>query len=475
MRIQYQFCEVALAAFLSSCFAAGATAQQSSQQQDLPILSPTVHAALYPEVMCVHCIVPQWDSGHILHLEIDKDPAVVTMYDRNGKKVLESRLEPPDFARVSILAAGATQAGGILAVGGGAMTDGSVQGFIAKTDLAGRTVQSVHTGRFSPRQVCEATDGTVWTLGYDLDFRDSPDADKNVLRHYSFEKGLLASLVSLDSISKSPDATLYISSPKKRSFLRCGKDRVSVLFWSAAQYIEVDASDGKPLCWKVALPPMVGGEANGFAVTNKERMFVSLQGFSEPDNTVTHGLYELKAKTGTSVATLIPVDGTLTTHDRNGIPPDDTLDQLWGADGDELVVHRHGDGWGISWAKVSASPSSPESPTATSDSASNSSSANSEKIYRAGKDGVSSPSCFYMPGPLSTKEAQAAKFEGVVIADVVVTPYGRLENIRIVKSPGLGLDDSVRETLGKWRCQPAKLDGKAVPVKLEFEFNFLAP
>lgn len=104
----------------------------------------------------------------------------------------------------------------------------------------------------------------------------------------------------------------------------------------------------------------------------------------------------------------------------------------------------------------------------------NSSSAESEKIFRAGQDGVTFPSCFYRPGPPSTKEAQAAKFEGFVIADGVVTAKGKIENIRIVKSPGLGLDDSVRETLGKWRCQPAKLEGTAVPVKLEFEFNFLA-
>ena len=46
------------------------------------------------------------------------------------------------------------------------MTDGSIQGFIAKTDLSERTVQSLHTGRFSPHRVCEASDGSVWTLGY---------------------------------------------------------------------------------------------------------------------------------------------------------------------------------------------------------------------------------------------------------------------------------------------------------------------
>jgi hypothetical protein len=281
------------------------------------------------------------------------------MYDRDGKKVLEARMEPPDAAKVSLSAAASTHAGGILAVGGGVMTDGSIQGFIAKTDLTGRTIQSLHTGRFSPHQVCEASDGSVWTLGYALDYRDSPDADKNVLRHYSFEKGLLEGLVPLDSISKSRDATLNVNSVG-RSFLRCGKDRVSIFFGAAAQYIEVDASNGKLARWNVALPPIGGGKATGFAVTEAGRSFASLLSFSESDNTVTHGLYELRAKTGISVATLVPVDGTLTTHERGGVLPDETLDRLWGADGDELVVHRLGDGWGISWARVSASPSTPD-------------------------------------------------------------------------------------------------------------------
>lgn len=354
MRIQYQFRDIVLAVFLLSCFAVSATAQESSQQQDLPTLSPGVHAALYPEVPWS---TARWDRGYILHLEIDKDPAVVTMYDRDGKKVLEARIEPSDAAKVSLVAAGATQAGGILAVGAGIMTDGSIQRFIAKTDLTGRIVQSLHTGRFLPRQVCEATDGTVWTLGYDSDLCDSPnDADRNVVRHYSFEKGLLERLVVLDSISQT---FLNVSSPGK-SFLRCGKDRVSVFFGFAAQYIEVDASDGKLARWNVALPPIAGGKTNGFAVTEAGRIFVSLQGFSEPDNTVTVGLYELKAKAGTSVATLIPVSGSLTTYDRNGLPPDEAFERLWGADGDELLVHRYGDGWGISSTKVSASPSSPD-------------------------------------------------------------------------------------------------------------------
>lgn len=359
MRIPYQFRDVVLAALLLSCLAKAAPAQQSPQQQDIPTLSPAVHSALYPEVMCDHCIIPQWDRGYILHLEIDKDPAVVTMYNRDGKKVLEARMEPSDAGKTSLRAAAATSAGGILAVGGGIMTDGSIQGFIAKTDVAGRTIQSLRTGQFSLHAVCEASDGTIWTLGYALNYRDSPDADKNVLRHYSFEKGLLEGLIPLDSIPKSQDA-IANSIPGGRSFLRCGKDHVSVFFPSSAQYIEVDSANGKIARWNVALPPVADGRTTGFAVTEAGRIFVSFLGFADPDNTVTHGLYELRAKTGLSIATLVPVDGTLTTHERGGVLPDETFERLWGADGDELVVHRHGDGQGISWAKVSASPSAPE-------------------------------------------------------------------------------------------------------------------
>jgi hypothetical protein len=55
---------------------ARAAAQQSSLQQDFPTLSPAAHAALYPEVMCVPLHRAAMDHGYILHLEIDKDPAV---------------------------------------------------------------------------------------------------------------------------------------------------------------------------------------------------------------------------------------------------------------------------------------------------------------------------------------------------------------------------------------------------------------
>jgi len=92
MRFQSLFCKATLAAVLLPCFALVTGAQQPSQPQTLVTLSSAKQATLYPEVMCAHCIVPEWDRSYLLHLELDKDPALVTMYDRNGKKLLEARV-----------------------------------------------------------------------------------------------------------------------------------------------------------------------------------------------------------------------------------------------------------------------------------------------------------------------------------------------------------------------------------------------
>src|ERR1700674_283459 len=356
MRLQRLSYKLTLAAVLLPCFASVTCAQQPSQPQTLVTLSEPMHATLYPEVMCAHCIVPEWDRSYLLHREFDKDPAVVTMYDRSGKKVLEARVVPPDAAKVSLLTAGATHAGGILAAGGAIFTDGSNQRFIAKTDPAGRTVQSVHMGRFTTRHVCEAPDGTVWALGYDMGIHDSPDADKNVLRHYSFEKGLLGSSVSLDSISKSPDAY----SIPATSYLRCGKDRVSVYLGPATQYIEVDASTEKLARWKVDMSSVVGSKTHGFAVTDEGKIFVAFANDPDPNGERKHGLYELKATPGSPIASLTAVDGTVTAFDSYKTAPDGTFLRLWGADGNSLVVSRKGDPWGLSWGKVLAASIAPE-------------------------------------------------------------------------------------------------------------------
>ena len=359
MRSPTLFCMLTPAVLLLPCFASVASAQEPSAPQTVATLSEPMPATLYPEAWCAHCIMPEWDRGYLLHREFDKDPAVVTMYDRSGKKVLETRVVPQNTANVSLIVTGATHGAGILAAGRGIMTDGSGHRFIARTDPSGRSVQSVDTGRFTTRHVCEASDGTVWALGYDLDIHDSSDADRNMLRHYSFQKGLLGAFVSLDSIAKFPDSYAAVAN-SGRSYLHCGKEAVSVYLAPVGQYIEVDASSERVSRWSVDMSSAVGSQTRGFAVTDEGRIFVAFANDPDRNGERKHGLYELRAMPGSPVAFLVAVDGTVSAFDSYKVVPDGTLLRLWGADENSLVVSRKGDGWGLSWAKVLAANTTAE-------------------------------------------------------------------------------------------------------------------
>ena len=78
-----------------------------------------------------------------------------------------------------------------------------------------------------------------------------------------------------------------------------------------------------------------------------------------------------------------------------------------------------------------------------------------------------------MPKPPMTKRARDAKFDGIVVAQATVTVNGNIENIKILKSPGLGLDKSVVKTLKSWKCSPPiASSGEPMAVTVPFEFRF---
>jgi TonB family protein len=66
-----------------------------------------------------------------------------------------------------------------------------------------------------------------------------------------------------------------------------------------------------------------------------------------------------------------------------------------------------------------------------------------------------------------------ANFIGTVHGEATFTVEGKIENIRILKSPGLGLDESIVQTLKKWKCRPGTgPDGKPIQVTVPFSFKF---
>lgn len=93
--------------------------------------------------------------------------------------------------------------------------------------------------------------------------------------------------------------------------------------------------------------------------------------------------------------------------------------------------------------------------------------------FRAGVNGVGVPTCYYHPDPPYSEEARKAKYQGIVVVEAIIETDDRVTNLRVVKSPGLGLDEKTLETVRTWRCKAASgPNGKAVRTSVPIEVSF---
>jgi TonB family protein len=92
-------------------------------------------------------------------------------------------------------------------------------------------------------------------------------------------------------------------------------------------------------------------------------------------------------------------------------------------------------------------------------------------VFRVG-GGVTAPSLLFKVEPEYSEEARKAKYQGTVLLYVEVDAGGRAQNIRVLHSLGLGLDEKAMEAVKKWKFRPGYKDGKPVRVVAEVEVNF---
>jgi len=104
----------------------------------------------------------------------------------------------------------------------------------------------------------------------------------------------------------------------------------------------------------VDVSSLTGGEVRGLGVTDEGRVFALLAKGDCQVGGHKQGLYELKAVEKSDFASLTPVEGTVISYDVGDGAPEGNISRLWGADGNELVVMRKRDGWGLSRMKVIA-------------------------------------------------------------------------------------------------------------------------
>ena len=92
-------------------------------------------------------------------------------------------------------------------------------------------------------------------------------------------------------------------------------------------------------------------------------------------------------------------------------------------------------------------------------------------VYRVG-GGVSAPRAIYSPEPEFSEEARKAKYQGVTVLWVVVGTDGRVRNVQIQRSLGMGLDEKAIAAVREWKFEPARKDGVAVAVQVAIEVSF---
>jgi TonB family protein len=86
--------------------------------------------------------------------------------------------------------------------------------------------------------------------------------------------------------------------------------------------------------------------------------------------------------------------------------------------------------------------------------------------------GIRPPRATSIVDPKYTDAARKAKINGSVIVAVAINEEGGVDDVKIVRSLGYGLDQNAMAAARQGKFTPATKDGKPVPVQLNMEMTF---
>lgn len=333
-----------------ACVPIRTSSHQSKPEITEPILAEPFRAASFPAPVWFDARWPTWAHGYFARLTLGDFPAGLEVYDNNGKLVSQTYVSIPGATQLWLIGAAPTGNGGAIA-SGQFTTDEESSYFLAETSTSGGVVSTVHTETYLAARMCRAADGSIWTLGRDSVKESGRQLDYEIVRQYSFEKGLLHSYLPRSSVNFQSEGATGAGEGEAGAFLVCGKDRISVFLNETKEYFEIDPSKEILKRWKVAMSPLDGGRVTGLAVTDAGRVYASLFEIEDDVDAKTHGLFELQVDTKPSAGRWIPVGGTLNTQPRLEDAPRGSFFRLWGADRDALVIRRLFDA-DMQWVRV---------------------------------------------------------------------------------------------------------------------------
>jgi TonB family protein len=95
-----------------------------------------------------------------------------------------------------------------------------------------------------------------------------------------------------------------------------------------------------------------------------------------------------------------------------------------------------------------------------------------EAVHAPGEAGLTLPVPLIQAKPEYTSEARRAGIEGHVELTCVVTPDGRVVDVKVLTPLDPGLDKEAVKAAQRWYFKPGTKDGRPVPVRVELEMMF---
>ncbi len=87
-------------------------------------------------------------------------------------------------------------------------------------------------------------------------------------------------------------------------------------------------------------------------------------------------------------------------------------------------------------------------------------------------DTVKPPHCGYKPDPEYSNAARTVKFQGTLVLRVIISKDGEIPSSQVLKGLPFGLNKQALESVSRWRCEPATVDGQAVSAMVPIEVSF---
>jgi len=94
-----------------------------------------------------------------------------------------------------------------------------------------------------------------------------------------------------------------------------------------------------------------------------------------------------------------------------------------------------------------------------------------QPVYKTG-GGIAPPKPLYNPDPEYTERARKKKLQGTVVLEMVVTPEGDVDDVKVVRETEPEFEQKALEAVRQWKFHPATKDGSPVAVQIDAEVAF---